>query len=99
MVRERIHTEIKRAEPWRRPDLAAEVASARSAFAFMDAADTTRNLRDFLTSSEASDRAFGDSWREAAPDLAEHLDSFSSEASSGAFPKLRRWWAGSRLGA
>lgn len=99
VVRKRVLAEIERAEAWNRPDLAAEIGSAGSTIAFMDAADTTRNLRDFFAFCEASDRSFGDSWREAAPELAVHLEPLSPEVSSGTFPKLRRWWAASRLGA
>lgn len=73
LVRERLQAEIERAEVWKRPGLDGLIGSVRSTIAFMDAADETANLPDFIAFCEASDRAFGDSWREAAPELAELL--------------------------
>jgi hypothetical protein len=49
------------------------VSSIDTTIAFMDAAEDTRELREFLVFSEKSDREFGDSWRKAAPELARLL--------------------------
>lgn len=74
VARKGLQAEIKRAEEWHRKDLSALIGSARSTIDFMDAADTTANLPDFFSFCEATDRVFGDSWREAAPELALHLE-------------------------
>jgi len=74
VARERLQTEIERAEAWNRPEFVGLIGSARHTLEFMDAADTASNLPDFLSFCEASDRAFGDSWREAAPELAKYLE-------------------------
>ena len=73
VVRERLQAEIERAEAWNRPDLVALIGTIRATIAYMHAADATENLRDFFFFSEATDKAFGDSWREAAPELAASL--------------------------
>jgi sulfatase maturation enzyme AslB (radical SAM superfamily) len=74
VARERLRAEIERAEVWDRPDLTGAIGSIRSVMKFMDAADTTADLPDFLSFCESSDKAFGDSWRDAAPELAKHLE-------------------------
>jgi sulfatase maturation enzyme AslB (radical SAM superfamily) len=74
IARQRLMAEIELATSSNSPDLDAMIGSIHSTIAFMDAADTTADLPDFLAFCRSSDRAFGDSWREAAPELAEHLD-------------------------
>lgn len=74
IAREKLQREIERAEALNAPLLAGPIGSIRATLAFMDAADTTFNLPDFLSFSESSDKAFGDSWRLAVPELAKHLD-------------------------
>lgn len=74
LARDRLEGEIERAEDFRTANVSGIIGSVRSTIAFMDAADTHADLADFLAFSEASDRAFGDSWRNAAPELASHLE-------------------------
>ncbi len=76
VARERLQLEVERAEAMQVPGLAGPIGSIRATMAFLDAADTTADLADFLSFSEASDKVFGDSWRSACPELAEHLDRF-----------------------
>jgi hypothetical protein len=74
IARERLRMEIQRAEAWNLPGLAGLIGSVNTTIAFMDAADTSAHLPDFLSFCTATDGVFGDSWRAAAPDLAAHLD-------------------------
>jgi hypothetical protein len=74
IARERLTAEIERATAWNSPDLDPMIGSLRSTIAFMDAADTTADLPDFFAFCKSSDHAFGDSWRESAPELAGRLD-------------------------
>lgn len=73
VARKRLQAEVQRAESWNRPDLANLIGTSRHILEFLDAADTSSNLPDFLAFCESSDKAFGDSWREAAPELAKYL--------------------------
>jgi sulfatase maturation enzyme AslB (radical SAM superfamily) len=79
VARQRLESEIERAEagnqgyPADPADIAAFIGSIRSVIEFMDAQDTTSGLSDFLFFCRESDRAFGDSWREIAPELAQYL--------------------------
>lgn len=84
VARERLQAEIERAESWNRPELAGLIGSARNTLHFLDAADTTSNLPDFLSFCEASDKAFGDSWRVAAPELAKYLEPVIQKAAAPA---------------
>ena len=74
IARKRLEAEIARAEALNSPGLAGPIGSIYSTLAFMDAADTTHDLPDFLSFTEASDKAFGDDWREATPELAAQID-------------------------
>jgi sulfatase maturation enzyme AslB (radical SAM superfamily) len=74
LARKRLEVEIERAEALGIPGLAGPIGSIRSTIAFMSEVDKTSDLADFLAFCESSDRVFGDSWREAAPELAEQLD-------------------------
>jgi sulfatase maturation enzyme AslB (radical SAM superfamily) len=76
VARGRLQAELDRAVALEEPALSGPIGSIRSTLAFLDAADTTADLGDFLSFSEASDKAFGDSWREACPELAEYLDAY-----------------------
>jgi MoaA/NifB/PqqE/SkfB family radical SAM enzyme len=91
IARERLELELERAEALGTPGLAGPIGSIRSTLAFMDAADTTADLADFLSFSEASDKVFGDCWREAAPELAEHIDHYraSKRGLSGLLHRLK----------
>jgi sulfatase maturation enzyme AslB (radical SAM superfamily) len=70
----RLQLEIERAEALDIPGLAGPIGSIRSTIAFMNEADTTSDLPNFLAFCQSSDQVFGDSWRAATPELAEHLD-------------------------
>ena len=74
LARERLMAEIDRAETWNEPNLGGLIGSARSTLAFMDAADGSAELSDFLHSAKQSDRVFGDSWRGPAPNMAGIID-------------------------
>ncbi len=89
IARRRLEEEIERAPGIQAGDIEAFTGSIRTTLAHMDAADGTADLPDFLTFSERSDQAFGDSWRAALPELARHLD-------TGPVSGLRRLFA--RLG-
>jgi hypothetical protein len=58
----------------------------------MDAADATSELPDFLSFSEASDKVFGDNWREAAPELAEYIDEHMAHRKTGLSGLLQRFY-------
>jgi sulfatase maturation enzyme AslB (radical SAM superfamily) len=77
VVRERLEAEIERIEKSEVPKAATATGTIRTTLAYMDAADKTKDLNDFFSFSKASDQEFGDSWREAAPELGEHLSSQS----------------------
>jgi sulfatase maturation enzyme AslB (radical SAM superfamily) len=77
VARERLQQELARAEAMNNPGLYGSVGSLRATLNFLDAEDTTADLVDFLSFSEASDKVFNDSWREAAPELATFLDGFT----------------------
>ncbi len=94
VARERLEAEVERAESWNRPELAGLIGSAHHTLEFLDAADTTSHLSDFLSFSESSDRAFGDSWRDAAPELAKYLAPHIPEISGhhhSLFSSLAKW--------
>jgi hypothetical protein len=76
IARRRLELEIERADANNIPGLAGPIGSVRSTISFMDEADKTSELHDFLAFTEASDHAFGDSWREAVPELADCLDAY-----------------------
>jgi MoaA/NifB/PqqE/SkfB family radical SAM enzyme len=76
VAKKRLKQEIRLAEALKIPGLAGPIGSIRSTLAFMEAEDTTAHLADFLSFSEASDRVFGDCWRDAAPELAKHIDKY-----------------------
>jgi MoaA/NifB/PqqE/SkfB family radical SAM enzyme len=76
LARQRLQLEMERAEALNIPGLAGPIGSIRSTLAFLDAADTTSDLADFLSFSEKSDEVFKDSWREAAPELGTFVDAF-----------------------
>lgn len=90
VARKRLQSEIDRAEELQVPGLAGSIGSIRSTLAFLDAADASDELPDFLSFSEASDKAFGDSWRDACPELAEHLDANPVRKSRGLTGLLHR---------
>jgi sulfatase maturation enzyme AslB (radical SAM superfamily) len=77
VAREKLEKEIAVAEALDISGLSGLIGSIRATLQFMDDADTTSNLTDFHFFTEASDRAFGDDWREATPELAGFLDSFA----------------------
>jgi len=94
VARKRLQAEIERAETWRRADLAGLIGSVRSTMKFMDAADTSSNLPDFLSFCESSDKAFSDSWLEAAPELARYLGLMrptGPQRRPSALSSLARW--------
>lgn len=74
LARQRLQAVMDRLDAAHEPELGALTGSIRSTLAFMAAADTTSELRDFFAFCASSDQAFGDSWREAVPELARHLD-------------------------
>jgi hypothetical protein len=76
VARERLQREIVLAEALNDPGLAGPIGSIRSTLAFLDAADTTADLPDFLSFSDKSDVVFKDSWRGTAPELADFIDAF-----------------------
>lgn len=82
VVRERLQREIQTAEASRTNDPSDHLGTIRSTIAFMDAADTSEDLGDFFAFAEASDREFGDSWRDAAPELAMRLRDFENVAAT-----------------
>ncbi len=73
-VREQLEAEIRRAEGWNDPALSSAIGSIRSTLAYMDEASTTHQLADFKSFTEATDRVFGQSWKESLPELAPHLE-------------------------
>jgi sulfatase maturation enzyme AslB (radical SAM superfamily) len=91
-ARERLETEIQRAEAMNVPGFAGHIGSIRSVLSFMDAADATSELPDFLSFSEASDKVFGDNWREAAPELAEYIDEHMAHRKTGLSGLLQRFY-------
>jgi sulfatase maturation enzyme AslB (radical SAM superfamily) len=93
VARERLELEIQRAEALNIPGLAGPIGSIRSTIGFMDEADTTSDLADFLSFCESSDKVFGDSWREAAPELAEQLDANPIPKARGLAALLERFGA------
>jgi hypothetical protein len=74
IARQRLQAELERAEAQGRPSLRSLIGSVRSTLRYLDAADKTAYLADFFYFTEASDEAFADSWREAAPELAAQLE-------------------------
>lgn len=74
LARQKLQREIARAEALNARGAAGPIGSIRATLAYMDAADTSFNLPDFLSFSASSDKAFGDSWRLALPELAKYLD-------------------------
>lgn len=75
-----LRTIDRRSKEWK-VHWAAISTTARSTMVFLDAADKSANLPEFFSFCEASDQAFGDSWPEAAPELAEHLEPVRQELS------------------
>ena len=90
VARKLLRTEIARAEALNISGLAGPIASIRSTLEFLDDADTTRDLPDFLSFTEASDHAFGDDWRVATPELAEFVDAFHAPKRRGLGSLLHR---------
>jgi len=76
VARRRLQQELARAEALKDPAVDGVIGSIRSTLAFLDAADTTWELDDFVEFCAKSDREFGDSWRETCPELAKSVDGF-----------------------
>jgi sulfatase maturation enzyme AslB (radical SAM superfamily) len=76
VARERLKAEIARIEAMNDPRANIAIGSLHATIAFMDEADRTDHLADFLSFSEKSDVVFKDNWREAAPELAPFIDAF-----------------------
>jgi hypothetical protein len=91
VARDRLNLEIDRAVALDIPGLAGHIGSIRSVLSFMDAADTTSDLPDFHFFTEASDKAFGDDWREATPELAQYLDEYQPPPTRGLSGWLHRF--------
>ncbi len=64
LAKERLQRELARVED------AALAGAIRSTIAFLEEGDQTRELPNFFAFTEASDREFGDSWQQVAPELA-----------------------------
>lgn len=73
-ARRLLEEEIRRAESWNQPKLAGLIGTMRSTLAYMDAASTTGALMEFEMFTEAADAVFGQSWKEALPELVPYLE-------------------------
>lgn len=74
VARERLTEARSKAEALGRPDMASLISTFDATIAYMDQAKASRrDLIDFRFFSEKSDREFGDSWRQACPELAQLL--------------------------
>jgi len=91
VARRRLKMEIDRADAMNVSGHAGHIGSIRNVLSFLDAADETTELPDFLSFSEASDKVFGDNWREAAPELAQHIDAFMTHRKHGLSGLLQRF--------
>jgi hypothetical protein len=76
VARRRLRQEIARVEARRDAGLDGVLGSMRSTLAFMDEADTTGVLDEFVEFCAKSDAEFGDSWRETCPELARSVEGF-----------------------
>jgi pyruvate-formate lyase-activating enzyme len=76
VARGRLRAEIARAEARGESALDGAIGSMRATLAFLNEAETTADLDDFVAFCEKSDREFGDSWRETCPELARSVDGF-----------------------
>jgi hypothetical protein len=76
VARRRLQAEIARVVARQDAGLDGVLGSMRSTLAFMDEADTTGVLDEFVEFCGKSDAAFGDSWRETCPELARSVDGF-----------------------
>lgn len=72
-MKKKLLAELARAEG-EHPEHVSHTGSIRTVIAFLEQADKQEHLPDFLSFSDASDRAFGDSWRQACPELTRHLE-------------------------
>jgi sulfatase maturation enzyme AslB (radical SAM superfamily) len=78
LARERLMAEMERPEARQQSGYEQFLGSITSTLAYMDEADTSSDLGDFLEFSKKSDKAFGDSWKEALPELATALEGSTS---------------------
>jgi sulfatase maturation enzyme AslB (radical SAM superfamily) len=84
VARARLLRELERPEAQAQPGYEFFAGCVASILAYMDEDDKSSHLPDFLEFCDKSDKAFGDSWRDALPELAAVLD-----------PPRRRWnWPG-----
>jgi len=83
VARQRLERELERAEALNSGDLTVAIASIQATLSFMDAAETMSDLPDFLAFTQSSDRVFGDSLKEAAPELVKHLDAMAQPKERG----------------
>jgi hypothetical protein len=84
--------EIDRADAMNVPGYVGHIGTIRDVLAFLDAADETTELPDFLSFSEASDKIFGDDWREASPELALYIDAYMAQRKHGLSGLLQRFY-------
>jgi len=79
IARERLQTEFERARERYGSELAAQIGTVRATVNFMEVAGASADLADFFSFTDATDRVFGESWREAAPELAAVLEPVQQE--------------------
>jgi sulfatase maturation enzyme AslB (radical SAM superfamily) len=74
LARERLMAEMERPEARKQGAYEQFLGSIASTLAYMDEADTSSDLKDFLEFSKKSDKEWGESWQKSLPELARALE-------------------------